>query len=118
MRNIVRLQIMGACAFALFFATLGSYAQEFRATLTGQVTDPSGAVVGSATVTAVNVDSGTSYKGPTSSKGVYSIPYVLPGTYTVSVEANGFKKAVQDKVLLLASQSFNQNFTLEVGSVS
>lgn len=95
-----------------------AYGQDFRASLTGQVTDPSGAVIGNATVTAVNVTSGTSYTGKSSSKGVYYIPYVLPGTYTVTAQANEFKTAVQDKVHLLASQTFNQNFKLAVGSVT
>jgi len=57
-------------------------AQEFRATLTGQVTDPSGAVVVSASVSAVENDTHITYTGTTSATGVYYIPYVLPGTYT------------------------------------
>jgi hypothetical protein len=93
-----------------------SLAQEFRATLTGQVTDPSGAVVAKAKVTATNVETGSTYTEVTSNAGVYYIPYVVPGTYTVKVEADGFKVAIQDKVLLLASKYFAQNFTLAVGS--
>jgi len=104
--------------FALFFIVLSSNAQDFRAVLTGQVTDQSGAVIKNATVTAVNTESGTSYSAQTSDKAVYYIPYVLPGNYKVTVTADGFKAAVQDKVLLLASQTFNQNFKLQVGSVS
>lgn len=93
-----------------------SPAQEFRATLTGQITDPSGAVVAKAKVTATNNDTGSTYTAPTSNAGVYYIPYVLPGTYTVKVEAEGFKNAIQDKVLLLAGKYFGQNFKLELGS--
>jgi hypothetical protein len=91
-------------------------AQEFRATLTGQVTDPTGAVVARATVTAVNTDTGSTYTNVTSGAGVYYIPYIVPGNYTVTVTAEGFKTAIQDKVLLLAGKYFGQNFTLEVGS--
>ncbi|HEX3437290.1 MAG TPA: TonB-dependent receptor [Pseudacidobacterium sp.] len=108
--------VLAALVAALF--CIQSHAQDFRATLTGLVTDPSGAVIGNATVTAINSDSKTSYTGKTSGKGVYYIPYVLPGTYTVTAKANGFNSVVQENVLLLASQTFNQNFTLEVGSVS
>jgi hypothetical protein len=93
-------------------------AQEFRSVITGQVTDPSGALIRNATVTAVNVDSGTAYSAQTSSQGVYYIPYVLPGTYTVTAKASGFKTAVQDKVLLLAVKSYGQNFKLEVGAAT
>ena len=92
-------------------------AQEFRATLTGQVTDPDGRVVAKATVTAVNSDTGSIYTSETSDAGVYYIPYVVPGTYTVKATAPGFKTAVQDKVLLLAGKYFGQNFKLEVGAI-
>ncbi|HEX4008326.1 MAG TPA: carboxypeptidase regulatory-like domain-containing protein [Acidobacteriaceae bacterium] len=112
-----RTAFLSLLAF-LFVAPLSSSAQDFRSVLTGQVTDPSGAVIPKATVTAVNAQSGTTYTGKTSGKGVYYIPYVLPGTYTVTAKADGFKTGVQDKVLLLASETFNQNFGLEVGSAS
>jgi hypothetical protein len=113
---IAQLAIAG-CVFFLITAEEGS-AQDFRAVLTGQITDPSGAIIRNATVTAVNQASGTKYSGSTSDRGVYYIPYVLPGTYSITASANGFKTAIQDRVLLLASETFNQNFTLEVGSAS
>ena len=93
-----------------------SLAQEFRATLTGTVTDPTGAAVPKAKVTATNVDTGSAYTDTTTGAGVYYIPYVVPGTYKVKVEADGFKTAIQDNVLLLAGKYFGQNFKLEVGS--
>ncbi|GGH06217.1 TonB-dependent receptor [Silvibacterium dinghuense] len=118
MRSSIRLWTVCLWAIALLASGSLAVAQEFRATLTGQVTDPSGALIRNAEVSAINVDSGTTYTGKTTDKGVYYIPYVLPGTYTVTATANGFKTAQQDKVLLLASQTFNQNFKLEVGTVS
>jgi hypothetical protein len=93
-------------------------AQEFRATLTGQVTDPDGRAVAGAQVQATNVETGSVYNADTSNAGVYYIPYVVPGTYTVQVNATGFKTAIQDKVLLLASKYFGQNFKLEVGTTT
>jgi hypothetical protein len=93
-------------------------AQEFRSTLTGQVTDPSGAVIGGASVAAVNNATGQTYTGNTSAAGDYFIPYVLPGSYTVTVKASGFKTAVQENVTLRASQSYGLNFKLELGAVS
>jgi hypothetical protein len=115
---IIKLWTKGAWILALLFAAFHGEAQEFRAVLTGQVTDPSGAVIKNTTITAVNVESGTSYTAKTTDKGIYYIPYVLPGNYTVTAKASGFKTSVQDKVVLLASQTFNQNFQLEVGSVA
>lgn len=93
-------------------------AQEFRATLTGQVTDSTGAVVPKAEIVATNAETGSTYKAHTSDAGVYYIPYIVPGTYTVSASAPGFKTVIQDKVLLLAGKYFGQNFKLEVGAVS
>ena len=90
-------------------------AQEFRATLTGQVTDVTGAVVAKAKVTATNTETGSTYTEVTSNAGVYYIPYIVPGTYKVKVEADGFKTAIQDNVLLLAGKYFGQNFKMEVG---
>jgi hypothetical protein len=100
----------------LVFSAFACHAQEFRATLTGRVADPSGALIPGASVTATNIESGTVYRGTTSDRGDYYINYVLPGDYTVVAEANGFKTVKQDKVTMLAAQTFNQNFTLPVGS--
>jgi hypothetical protein len=95
-----------------------AHAQEFRATLTGQVTDATGAVIPKAVVTATNDETGSVYTAESSDAGVYYIPYVLPGNYTVKATATGFKTAVQDKVLLLAGKYFGQNFKLEVGAIT
>ena len=119
--SLLRAKLPHAAILSL--ATLSAisppvFAQDFRAVLTGQVTDPSGAVVKNALIQAVNTDSGTRYTARSTDKGVYTIPYVLPGAYTVTVIAERFKTAVQDKVTLLASQTFNQNFKLEIGAVS
>ena len=95
-----------------------SAAQEFRAILTGQVTDSSGAAVKGAAVTAVNRDTATSYSAETSDAGVYYIPYIVPGTYRVQIKAAGFRGVNQDNVLLVAAQHYGLNFTLQVGSIN
>lgn len=117
-KHLVLLRTAGICLLALYFAFPSSRAQEFRATLSGRVTDPTGAVVVNATVTAVEVSSKTTYTAQTTNDGNYYIPYVLPGTYTVNVTAKGFKTAVQDNVRLFAAQGFGQNFKLTVGATS
>ena len=65
----------------------------------------------------MNIDTGSMYTAQASDAGVYYIPYVVPGTYTVTASASGFKTAIQDKVLLLAGKYFGQNFTLQVGAI-
>jgi hypothetical protein len=117
-KHLVVSRSVGVCLLALLFVLPCSRAQEFRATLSGQVTDPSGAVVVNAAVKAVSNDSGTTYTAQTTKDGTYYIPYVLPGAYKMTVTAKGFKTAVQDDVRLFAAQGFGQNFKLEVGGVA
>ena len=117
-KHLVVSRSVGVCLLALLFVLPYSRAQEFRATLSGQVTDPSGAVVVNAAVKAVSNDSGTTYTAQTTKDGTYYIPYVLPGAYKMTVTAKGFKTAVQDDVRLFAAQGFGQNFKLEVGGVA
>lgn len=118
-RSIFRFPIALFVAASLLWPVAPSvlHAQEFRATLTGQVTDPSGAIVPKAQIKAENIETGSVYTAETSDAGVYYIPYVVPGTYKVSAIAPGFKTAVQDNVVLLASKYYGQNFKLEVGGI-
>jgi hypothetical protein len=95
-----------------------SRAQDFRATLTGQVTDPTGAVIPKAKVTATNKETGSTYSDVTTNAGVYYIPYVVPGNYRIKVEAPGFKVTYEENVLLLASKYTGRNFTLKVGAAA
>ncbi len=100
----------------LGFLPGGARAQEFRSSLTGQVTDPSGAAVPGAVVTVTNETTHQSYTAKTNSTGLYYIPYVLPANYTVTVKAQGFKTAVQANVLIVAAESRALNFRLQVGA--
>jgi len=93
-------------------------AQEFRATLTGTVDDPSGAVVPNAQITAINRDTQQKYEAVSNAKGEYSVLYVLPGTYTVSIAAQGFRTKVQDGVLLEANQTIGLNIQMELGAAT
>ena len=65
--------------------------------LVGTVTDASGAVLAGAQVVAVNRDTKVEYPGKTNAEGYYAIPFVIPGTYDVTVEAPGFKKVTVDR---------------------
>ncbi len=93
-------------------------AQEFRATITGEVTDSSGAAIIGATIAALNVDTRVSYSAKSDNQGVYSVLYILPGTYTVTVKATGFQTAVYNKVVLDSAQQLGMNVTLRPGAVS
>src|SRR6266571_2227719 len=80
--------------------TTSIYAQEFRATITGRVTDPSGAVIPKANVTVTNLDTGNKVNSTSNSAGEYTVPFLLPGTYSVTVTAVGFEKYVHDGITL------------------
>lgn len=92
--------------------------QEFRGSLLGTVTDASGAVVPGATVVAVNVATNVKSIATTSESGTYTIPFVLPGDYRVTVESSGFKTAVLEKVEVQVQQRVRLDFRLEPGIVT
>ncbi|OLD28067.1 MAG: hypothetical protein AUJ04_02445 [Acidobacteria bacterium 13_1_40CM_3_55_6] len=93
-------------------------AQEGRGLIIGQVTDPQGAVVPNATVTAVREGTQQKYTAQTNSGGDFSIPYLQPGVYTVLVEAAGFKKALRTAVTVDVAGKVNLNIALDIGSIS
>ena len=101
---------------ALFCWVTG--AQEFRATLTGRVVDPGDAHIGGASVVVTNTGANTATSTKTDSQGNYTVPFLTPGTYSVSVEATGFKKALRSEVTLNVNQTATLNFKLELGAVT
>jgi hypothetical protein len=109
--------LLAALAIALTAAS-PARAQEFRGSIKGQVTDPSGAIVAGAKVTAVRGGTQDFYTGTTNGAGDYSIPYVPPGSYSITVEAPGFKKISQEGVILDVAQKLNLNFQLDIGAVT
>src|ERR1700760_3497418 len=88
------------CLFqlCLFFFVLSTvpvtYAQEYRGTISGRVTDQSGNVIPNASIKSTSPEQ--TYNGKTDSKGDFYIPYVQPGTYKISAEALGFKTVVHN----------------------
>ncbi|MGA8727156.1 MAG: TonB-dependent receptor [Terracidiphilus sp.] len=86
-------------------------AQEF----TGHVTDSSGAVLTKAAITAHNVATNVDTATVTTAAGDYTIPYLKPGNYTVSVQANGFETGLRTGLVLQVGQTATVNFALNVG---
>jgi hypothetical protein len=92
-------------------------AQEYLGKITGQVTDSSGAVVASAEVTATDVTTKFSTKTTTNATGEYTIPFLAPDPYTVTVAASGFRKEERTSIVLTAGQTVKIDLTLKPGSV-
>src|SRR5689334_25383956 len=86
MRNVARLSSL----FCLLFAA-SAWAQVDRGTITGTVTDSTGAVVQGTEVTVRNTATGVEYRGVTDNAGVYSIPNLPVGHYDVHFNEAGFK---------------------------
>ena len=102
----------------LCLLALPALAQEFRSTISGHVTDASGAAVPNAKVNAVNVDNNESTTATTDNAGAYAIPFLRPGNYKVTAAAAGFKQYTQDKLTLEAAKTTGVDIHLEVGAVN
>src|SRR3984893_13571858 len=87
-------------------------------TILGTVTDNSGAVVGNAKVDFTNIATGITNHAETSSDGNFTVPYLTPGAYRVTVAATGFQKAVADNIVLAVAQQARVNVTMKPGAVS
>jgi hypothetical protein len=103
---------------ALCFLASGLLAQEFRATITGRVLDPSGAAVPNVSIRAVNAANNETSTATSDSAGAYTIPFLRPGVYKLTATAQGFKVVNRDNVTLQVSQIAGIDISLEVGAVT
>lgn len=94
------------------------YAHSTAGSLRGQVQDPSAAVVSGANVTATNEATGLSLRTVTTSAGSFAFPNLLPGIYTVRVDASGFAPSKSTGISVLANQVSDSRFSLKIGDTS
>src|SRR5260370_23772323 len=106
-------------ALMIVFIVVGrALAQMETATLSGTVTDPTGAVVAGAEVLAVRIDTGTKYVSTTNTSGLYLIVGLQPGHFRIFVTNQGFKQIELTDVTLNVQDTVSRNFSLEVGAAS
>jgi hypothetical protein len=103
-----------SCAVLLFAAS--AQAQEFRGTISGTITDPSGAAVPNAQVTITEKNTGTINKTTSGSSGEYVVPFLPPGEYQISIETAGFKKVVRSGITLQSAEHPIIDLALSLGS--
>lgn len=117
-RNIKKsLNGLGAMVFFVALLTTTTLAQyHVNGTITGTVTDPSGAAVPGATVTATNAQSGTVQSTTTISTGVYLFSDMPPATYTIAVQKQGFETCAGQGIVLDPSASRTFSCALKVGA--
>src|SRR5262245_60344062 len=99
-------------------SSIVAFAQETRSTILGTVKDQSGSVVSGATVDITNTDTNTTTKLSTNSSGYFEAPYLVPGTYSIAVTAQGFKRHVQQGYALTVNSRQNVDIALEIGATS
>ena len=107
-------RLLAAAILSTLLAVAG-YAQTFRGAINGSVTDPSGAVVANAKVTATNVGTGVALNTVTTSNGEYSFQDLPLGTYKVTVSAGGFSQVTVDQVSVTAGSIYTLPVQLKMG---
>jgi hypothetical protein len=103
------------CVALVLALASGAYAQEFRATIKGTVADTSQAALPGATVTVQNQDTNELATAVTNNEGAYTIPFLRPGVYTLSVEMSGFQKHTRTQLRLSVGETATINVALGVG---
>ncbi|MBM3736273.1 MAG: TonB-dependent receptor [Acidobacteria bacterium] len=92
-------------------------AQSNLATLTGIISDPSGAAVGNAQVAATSAATGLTVRATTNAEGIYLVANLPPATYSLDVQAPGFKRKTVRNIRLEAAMRARQDVQVEVGDV-
>jgi len=117
MRSTVSRFMALLAALALFAP--GSFAQfSQRGSISGVVTEPSGAVVPNASVSVLDTQRNQRFSAVTDASGHYEFSQLVPGTYQVSVESSGFRRAVSESLQVSPQSAVRHDFQLQVGSVS
>src|SRR5215475_11317559 len=116
-------RLLHALAIAVFatmvlIAPATTSAQEARGTISGKVKDSSDAVVPGVSVRITDVARGTTITATTNAAGLYQAPYLLPGTYQITVEVSGFKKYVRGGIVLRIGDTLDLPVQLEIGQTS
>ena len=93
-------------------------AQEFRGTLSGTVVDPTGAAIPGAAVVIRETQTGTVNNTKSDSAGQYVVPFLLPGTYSITVTLQGFQQTTRGGITLQSQEHPIINLTLAVGDTS
>ena len=104
-------------AIFLWIATFPVHAQTVSGTVTGTVTDSSGAVIPGVQVQVKNTDTGQLRATTSTSVGIFSIPALPPGPYAVDATVQGFQETTSS-ITLAVGQTLNINLHMQVGSAS
>jgi hypothetical protein len=117
----LRLSASARILAAFIFILIGSFiasGQQTTGSIVGTVKDQQGAMITTATVKAINVDTGFNRSAPANAYGQYRIDYLPVGKYSIEVVAAGFERYVQQNLALNVDQTLTVDATLTVGAQS
>src|SRR5258706_11578008 len=97
-------------------ASLAAFAQSDRGTVTGTVSDASGAVIPGVSIVATNVETAARYETVTTETGNYTLAQLPSGQYQLAAELPGFKKYVRQGISVLVAQTLRLDVALAVGA--
>ena len=111
-------RFFGTLAFFLLASTLNLRAQTTNGNIQGTITDPSGAAVAGASVTGRNLDTGLTIATVTTDAGLYSLPNLPPGRYSVTIEGPNLKKYLREGVTVTTDATVVLDIPMQLGAVS
>jgi Carboxypeptidase regulatory-like domain len=109
-------RLLWMVSIGVLFSSVLLFAQSDRGSINGTVTDPSGAVISNAKVTATDLATGEVHETRTNETGYFTFPQVKAGNYKVAAENEGFKQAILDNLAVGVQMTAHANLKLEVGS--
>lgn len=110
-----KISIVLSSVFICLVLFAGSIlAQQITATVTGTITDPAGAVVSGATITATSIETGLVKTATTNDEGNYTITFLQPGSYNITVNQTGFSPVTRENIKLEVAQTASIDVTLGV----
>jgi hypothetical protein len=108
----------GAALLLSIVCSQSGHTQVVGGTISGTVSDSSGAVVANATVSLTNLATGVTTAVTTNAQGLYSVPNLLPGDYQQKVSATGFQTAIRNGIVLPVGSQMVSNVEMKLGAIN
>ena len=117
-KNVLSAAVLGSVLLVFSVMTHSAWSQTVTAAIVGTITDPAGAAVSGATVTATSVERGTTYSAVSERDGLYRIPSVPVGNYTLTVDKTGFATVTREAFVLTMNEVARIDLALKIGQTS
>jgi hypothetical protein len=106
------------CCLLFILSAHSSAAQSPTGTISGMVTDPSGAAIAGAEIIVVNDATRVQVVNKSNDEGIYVVPNLIPGNYRVQVSKDGFKTIIKPDIIVNVQDALAINFALPLGAIS